>query len=73
VILTLAASAAIAGAILSPVPTNEPAEDSPAWDCRIHGDHICGVPTGNGYNALVEFDEHGMPVMVVGYVSTSNV
>jgi hypothetical protein len=39
----------------SPVPTPVLTEDSHGWDCRIHGNRICGptndqgVPAGN-YN-----------------------
>jgi hypothetical protein len=39
----------------TPVPTPVLTEDSPGWDCRIHGNRICGptndqgVPAGN-YN-----------------------
>lgn len=38
-------------------------EDDPAWDCRIHGNRICGVDI-SGTRYLVQFDEAGNPLTI---------
>jgi hypothetical protein len=52
------APSAVVGAVLAIVATvtlsapiasaSGPTEDSPQWDCRIHGNRVCGP--GNGQN-----------------------
>lgn len=43
---------------LSCVPADfyaEPAEDDPEFDCRVHGNHICGVEV-EGHTYLLDYD-----------------
>lgn len=42
--LALVLGLAIAGLTIYGAVTMSVTEDSPAWDCRTMGNHICGVP-----------------------------
>lgn len=46
----LAASAVSVSPVLSP-PASGPTEDSAGWDCRIHGNRVCGVGNAQGVPA----------------------
>lgn len=41
-------------------------EDDPRWDCRVHGNRICGVTT-NGVHYLIKHNRKGFPVHVTVY------
>lgn len=42
---------------------NDPAEDEEGFDCRIHGNHECGVQDPNtGEWVIVGFDHDGKPL-----------
>lgn len=51
----------VAAIVSAPIAGAQPVEDSPGWDCRIHGNQICGptnsqgVPAGN-YAGIYEPD-----------------